>query len=286
MIVGAAAITTNGTWFAGGGYQGFWKNDNLRYTGFAGYGRVIMDYYGLGSDMPLQFEQDVFVFMQQMNFRMGSSDFFIGGKYMLSKIYIPIEFPEEDQAIQDNYEEDLELINSGLSIVTELDRLNHFLSPTDGYKIHLSYDQNMELLGSDRNWGTFNAYGHFYYPINDWWIHAFRFESHLSTGSPPFYAYPYVSLRGIPALRYQGEYTAVVETEQYINIAKRWGVVGFAGLGSAFKSLEDRDNNEVVWNAGTGLRFLASRSMGVKIGVDVARGPEDWALYFTVGSSW
>ncbi|MCK5679090.1 MAG: hypothetical protein KAH72_11530, partial [Flavobacteriaceae bacterium] len=38
IIAGAAGITTNGTWFAGGGYLGFWKNDKIRYTGFSGYG--------------------------------------------------------------------------------------------------------------------------------------------------------------------------------------------------------------------------------------------------------
>jgi hypothetical protein len=48
-----------------------------------------MDYYGLGADNPVQFEQNVFMFLQQMNFRIGDSDFFLGGKYQLSQIKIP-----------------------------------------------------------------------------------------------------------------------------------------------------------------------------------------------------
>ena len=66
MIVGATGLTTNGTWFAGGGYLGFWKDDNLRYTGFTGYGQVTMDYYGFGEDNPVQFDQNVFMFLQQI----------------------------------------------------------------------------------------------------------------------------------------------------------------------------------------------------------------------------
>jgi len=116
MIVGAAGLTTNGTWFAGGGYLGFWKEDDLKYTGFIGYGEVIMDYYGLGADNPVQFEQNVFMFLQQMNFRIGDSDFFLGGKYQLSQIKIPEKRAEELGVDAD----DFDVLNSGISLIAEL----------------------------------------------------------------------------------------------------------------------------------------------------------------------
>ena len=59
---------------------------------------------------------------------------------------------------------------------------------------------------------------------------GFRVESLLATGNTPFYALPYVSLRGIPALRYQGELTILAKTEQAFNLTYRWRVVGFAGI--------------------------------------------------------
>lgn len=282
MLAGIAGLTTNNTWIVGGAYLGFWNQDKIRYRGFTGYGNIIMDYYGLGPERPIQFNQDAFFLSQELGFRIGKSNFFLGGKYQLSTIYIqPNIFPKGSIDLGDL----LKTVNSGISAIAEFDNLNHFISPTKGYKLHLSYDQNLEALGSGKNWGTLNLDINMYLPINEWWIPAFRIESHVSTGSPPFYAYPYVSLRGIPALRYQGDATLVLETEQLFNVAKRWGIVGFTGLGTALSSVKDNDN-EVVWNAGSGIRFLASRSMGVKIGMDVARGPEDWAYYFTIGSSW
>ncbi len=282
MIVGAAGLTTNGTWFAGGGYLGFWKEDNLKYTGFIGYGQITMDYYGFGQDNPLQFEQDVFMFLQQMIFRIGSSDFFLGGKYQLSQIKIP-EKRAEDFGVD---ADDFNLLNSGISLIAEFDNLNNFLSPTDGTIIHLSYDQNLEFLGSNRNWGTVNYFSHFYYPVNDYWIPSLRLASQVATGNPPFYAFPFVDLRGVAALRYQGKLTMVAETEQLINFAKRWGAVGFTGIGAAFKSLDDLVNEDIVWNVGVGARYLASESLGVKIGADIARGPEDYAFYISIGSAW
>lgn len=279
MVIAAGGLTSNGTWFAGGGYLGFWKEDNIRYSGFSGYGNITLDYYGFGGDNPVTFDQNVFMFMQQALFRFRESDFFLGGKYQLSKITIPTGDKDLDS-------DDLDLWNSGISVISEYDNLNNFLSPTDGIKYHLSYDQNLEVLGSQRDWGSLNFYTHIYLPINEKWIPAFRVEATLATGSPPFYAYPYVNLRGIPALRYQGKFALVTETEQLYNISKKWGIVGFTGFGAAIDSVDEKLRNELVWNAGAGVRYLVLKDMGLKIGADLARGPEDWAFYITVGSAW
>ena len=283
IIAGAAGITTNGTWFAGGGYLGFWKNDNIRYTGFSGYGQITLNYYGFGSENPITFDQNVFMFMQQMLFRFKESDFFLGGKYQLSKITIPID---DDIDTADFDTDDLALWNSGVAIIAEYDNLNNFLSPTKGIKFHLSYNQNLEALGSQRDWGILNFYTHAYFPVNEKWIPAFRVETNLITGSPPFYAYPYVSLRGIPALRYQGKFAVVAETEQLYNISSKWGIVGFTGLGAAIDSVDEKLKNELVYNYGAGVRYLILKDLGLKIGADLARGPEDWAFYMSIGSAW
>lgn len=108
----------------------------------------------------------------------------------------------------------------------------------------------------------------------------------LATGNTPFYALPYVSLRGIPALRYQGEWTVLAETEQALDITYRWGVVAFAGIGTAFNTFDKMEAGDIACNAGGGFRYLIARSLGLKMGIDNARGPEDWALYVVFGSSW
>jgi len=41
-----------------------------------------------------------------------------------------------------------------------------------------------------------------------------------------------------------------------------------------------------VWNAGGGFRYLTAREFGLQMGVDVARGPEQWAIYVVFGNSW
>ncbi|MDH3323119.1 MAG: BamA/TamA family outer membrane protein, partial [Flavobacteriaceae bacterium] len=175
---------------------------------------------------------------------------------------------------------------NGFSIISEYDNLNNSLSPTNGMKIHFGYNQNLEILGGRTNWGKLSFYSHFYVPVSEKWIPAFRIESNLATGNPPFYAYPYIKLRGIPALRYQAELTVLAETEQLYNINQRWGIVGFTGMGAAISSVDETISNEFVWNAGAGVRYVILKDLGIKVGTDLARGPEAWAFYVSVGSSW
>jgi len=274
----AGGITSNGTWFGGAGYAGYWKQDRLRYTGFIGYGEINLDYYGFGGE-PIEFSQQAFVFLQQLMFRISDSDYFIGGNLRFSKIQIPIE-------IEDIVDDELDIWNNGFTIISEYDNLNNSFSPTAGKKLHLSYNQNLEILGSQSNWGRLFFYSHFYFPVNEKWVPALRIESNLATGKPPFYAYPYVKLRGIPALRYQAEFTILAETQQLYNIRPRWGVVGFAGIGAAISSVDETITNQFVWNVGGGARYLLLKDLGIKAGMDIARGPEDWAFYISLGSAW
>jgi len=280
IIAAAAGLTSNGTWLVGGGYIGFWNEDKIRYRGAVGYGDINLEYYGISSK-PVSITLNTFLFLQQLNFRLGKSNFFLGAKYQLAKVIIPIF---KDSELIDPI--DLKSVNSGISVIAEFDNLNNFLSPTKGVRVHLSYDQNLEVLGSTRDWGKINFFTHIYYPVNKLWIPALRLESKFATGKPPFYAKPFVSLRGVPALRYQGDFTMLAETEQLFNITHRWGIVGFTGIGAAFDYIDNMESDELVWNAGAGFRYLIARALGVKMGVDIARGPEDWAFYVTLGTAW
>lgn len=279
--------TANNTWFAGLGYFGFWKEDRVRYRGIIGYGSVNLKYYGAGnpilSKYPVKFNIDAFFLIQQAIFRINKSNFFLGGKYQFSKSKVTLFKDSEIPVIN---ERDFDLIASGVSIISEYENFNNLFSPTKGIRIHLSYDQNLKVLGSDRDYGLITLFSHLYFPVKKVWVPGIRFESLLSLGDAPFYALPFISLRGVPAFRYQGEMTVLLETEQLFNIKSRWGVLGFAGVGTTIKSLETMEKGDTAWNVGVGFRYLIARMLGMKMGIDVARGNEDWAFYIVMGSSW
>ena len=54
-----------------------------------------------------------------------------------------------------------------------------------------------------------------------------------SSNGTPFFLRPFVQLRGVPAMRYQGDKVASVELEARWQFSGRWSVVVFGGAGSA-----------------------------------------------------
>jgi hypothetical protein len=277
--------TENKTWFAGAGYFGFWKDDHIRYRGVAGYGDVNLRYYGKGSDFlnshPANFSIKAFGFVQQATFRIRESRFMLGGKYVFTKTKV---YAFEDSKLPWVDTKEFDLTNSGAGLIVEYENLDNIFSPNKGFRGNITYNQYLEIIGSDRNFGKITGFALYYLPLfAGKWISGFRLESQMATGNPPFYAYPFIYLRGIPAMRYQGKYTALAETEQLVMLTRRWGVNGFAGYGMTFN---DNKNGNTTWNAGVGFRYLIARVMGLRMGIDVAMGPEEWAFYVVFGSSW
>ena len=103
---------------------------------------------------------------------------------------------------------------------------------------------------------------------------------------PPFYLMPSINLRGIPAARYQGKTTLVVETEQRFDLDGRWSVLGFAGYGKTISPDESLFESQDVYSVGTGFRYLLARAFKVRTGIDVAWGPDSFGWYIVFGHNW
>ena len=104
--------------------------------------------------------------------------------------------------------------------------------------------------------------------------------------NPPFWAVPFIEMRGIGSLRYQGDNIFVAEIEPRWDITSRWSLVGFIGSGWANDDITDFDDASAEIAGGVGFRYLAARRLGMRVGLDVARGPEDTVVYLQVGSGW
>ncbi len=277
--------TQNHTWFVGAGYFGFWKDDHIRYRGAAGYGDVKLKYYGRGDGLldknPANFTIKAFGLVQQAEFRIADTRFMVGGKYIFTKTRVTAF---EDSKLPFVDPQEFDLTNSGIGLLAEYENLDNMFSPNRGLRFLVAYDQYLELLGSDRNFGRLTSFALYYLPvIQNRWVSGFRAEFQMAIGDPPFYAYPFLILRGVPAMRYQGKYTFLLETQQNVSITRRWMVDGFGGYGQTFnKKIE----GYLAWNAGVGFRYLIARALGLRMGIDVARGPETWAFYIVVGNAW
>lgn len=102
----------------------------------------------------------------------------------------------------------------------------------------------------------------------------------------PFFGCPFVNLRGIPAMRYQGETVVTAEAEFLWGFTPRWTIAFFAGVATTSSIDIFGSSREDVAAGGVGFRYRIARKLGMQVGLNVARGPEDTSIYLTVGSAW
>jgi hypothetical protein len=120
-----------------------------------------------------------------------------------------------------------------------------------------------------------------------------RLEAKSTQGDVPFYDLPYVAMRGVPIFRYLGEHVVTTEAEVRWDVTDRWSVVGFAGAGAVASELKDLpeqlgqlDFRQDVVSGGIGFRYLIAKSLGLRVGIDLAWSDDEGSLYVTVGSAW
>ena len=95
-----------------------------------------------------------------------------------------------------------------------------------------------------------------------------------------------MKLRGIPALRYQGERVGVAEIEGRYNFSSKWAMIGFAGKGWVSSNIPIIETKQSIYNFGLGGRYKIFDAQNIWVGIDIARGPEDFAWYIQVGQAW
>jgi len=285
-IMGGA--TLNGTWAAGLFHAGFWKNDRIRYMGAVAKTNANIGFYGSGNAGLQDIEEvnlnmDAWIIAQQLKFRLGKTNFFAGGRYLLLKTYntfeIPLDIPEFSGTEQSS-------TLSEATLKLELDSRNNVFTPTNGVFFGLAGTYSDTWMGGEDLYGRIGVTLIGYLPAGSKLVAGIRYESNYTLGNVPFYARPIVVLRGAPMMKYQNNNTTLLETEVTYNVYKRWFISGFTGIGNAFEDLQNFSEGKSVTTIGSGFRYLVARKLGTSMGMDFGFSQDDFAFYIVFGTAW
>jgi len=299
----AVAVTGNDSWFAGGGHMGFFKQGRIRYMGGGGYGDVNLDFFGFGEvnlTRPIELNTRAAAVIQSLRFKLGELPLFAGPTQRfvsasisprnlgdLSGDFLPPELQEEWQELVTQLLTQ-DVVMSALGVVIELDTRDNFFSPRQGYYAQLEHLWYRDFLGSDIEYQLTTLRSHNYWNISDSLRTGLRLDVDYADtdGLLPPFATPGIVLRGIPAMRYQGNIVTVAEIELGWQIDDRWALLGFAGAGWAANSGSQLRDAASRTTRGAGFRYLIARRYGFEMGLDIARGPEDTIFYIQAGTAW
>lgn len=299
MTVGFGAYTLNNTWMAGSGRMGSISKWGIRYTVGAGYANVNMNYYfdldKINNDVEFEFNIRAIPIYMSVTKQLKNPRFTIGVQYLFMHNAVKLKSDhgqsgELIQKLEDKIGDYISDRVSGniakLGLKIAYDSRDNTFTPNKGIKTYLSADWSNPIVGSDYKYGQFEGAFYYYFPLLHNLITGTRLDMQRVVGNQPFYLAPFIDMRGIPAARYAGNTTALAELEERWDFTKRWSIVAFAGGGKAFDKFDDFKGAQWAWAYGGGFRYLMARKLNLRMGVDLANGPEGFAYYLVFGSSW
>jgi hypothetical protein len=218
-----------------------------------------------------------------VRYRFGESRFWAGLGYMFARTGVTVEAPENIPMIP-GYDDAANV--GGLTLAGTWDTRDNFFTATRGTYIDASFAPYGKLLGGDNNFERVALAVIQYAALPYDFYFGVRGDVAAAFGDAPFYLKPYVSLRGVPVMRYQGEEVAMLEAELRWQFWKRFSLVGFTGAGVAWNDFERLDNTQTVFSGGGGFRYELARAYGIHMGADIAFSRDTTAIYIQVGGAW
>jgi hypothetical protein len=278
----AAAYTDKGTWGVGLGHSASWAKDTIRYSGVIGYANVVSEFWFL--NRPFEFTLAGAVLTQDIKFRLGKGNFFLGGKLSWLDTDVKVKVDIDDVPIDLS---DREVQDLGLALQAAYEGRDNMMTPNSGQYVHLTAWKYFESQFSDFAYLKAGLDVQSFHPLAaDKLVLGLRLKLDAVDGEPPFWAYPWITLRGVAALRYQNERTAVIDSELRWNFAERWAAVGFLGTGATEGDAPQYVDEKGITAGGIGGRYLYRPQDSLWVGVDLARGPEETIFYIQVGHAW
>ena len=286
--IGAVA-TENGTRGAFAGDASRWMDGRLRTQFGGGGGRINLDFYGLGVDrasldQAVRYTLQFTTAIAQANWQLApKSPWSLGLRY----VYADVEPRLRDDPVFPGLADRVRVKVSAPTAVAEFDTRDNIFTPTRGAYSESSLLASRESLGSNVDFERFEQILMGWYPLSRELTLGARGNYAWSSAGAPFFLRPFVILRGVPAMRYQGDQMASLEAELRWQFYGRWSIVGFGGYGATRTTSRDVFSaTRSVGSGGVGFRYELARKFNLHAGLDVAHSAGTTAVYLQVGNAW
>jgi hypothetical protein len=286
---GMGMYTGNKSWMVAGFRSATLIKLKILYRVMAAYGDMNLSFYenmpnGDDIEFKLNFRSTIFYTQWLKQFK--NAKWSAGPQYLF--LNSDITLPDLNLNLPPSFvkPKDIKSTVSQLGGAIQFDGRDNIFTPDKGVRIQSDFFWSDDAIGSDYDAWRVNLSAIGYYPLSKKLIGGLRIEGEQAFGSPPFYLLPGINLRGIPAARYMGKTSIVTEAEFRWDVYRRWSLMAYGGLASAFNDWDQAFAKPVVYSYGSGFRYLLARKFKLRMGIDVAKGPEQWAYYIVFGSNW
>lgn len=272
------AVTGNGSWGGGIMRSGSYANGRWLYDVAATTGLAVLDFHPGNRDMALRYNNDIDYIGLKTRYRFGDSGFSLGPSLRWRRNDINLDTEDQFPRIEELAERKIELVSLGVE--AHFDNRDNPLTPTSGVNVVAEFQRFDDAFGSDADFNTASIFGAWFHSWNAWTLGAMA-DALLASEDAPFFMQPDINLRGLARNRYTGDRVVSSEIELRRQLTSRWAAVGFGGYGHTFGGDEAHAS---TW--GGGVRYRIARKLGLDVGLDYAKGPEEDVFYIQFGHAW
>jgi len=173
---------------------------------------------------------------------------------------------------------------SAIGLVLFADTRNNAFSPSRGGYYKLSVLTARPWLGSEFSFDRWILDLRHYVSLGERFVLALQVYANAVRGDPPFTAIPALggdnTMRGYYEGRYRDNFYGAMQGELRVQLARRWGVVGWLGAGDVAASLSDFGLKQIKPTFGIGVRFALDPEELLNMRADFARGRDSQGIYF------
>ena len=280
--------TENGTSGVMAGDVRHWLDDRMQTLIGIVHASINLDFQGIGQDQALEndprtYNMETIAGVAQAKYRLGDTRAWLGIGYALANTTIEFDVLPTITSLP-NFQRQSRV--GGITPSFSYDSRDNIFTPSQGQYLNVSAGLFSRALGSDTDFQRVNLTGIHYLPLNSNLTLGLLGSATFSFGDVPFYLRPFILMRGVAAMKYQGESSAQIEAELRWQFWQRFSLVGFAGAGSSWNDFEHFEKKQNVATGGFGFRYELARKYGMHMGLDIAYGPDGPAYYIQFGSAW
>jgi len=298
-VGGGGMYTDNGSWTVGLGGSFNLNADSWKFKGGLAFFDITVPFYGIGNEAG---DEEQSIDMNEKGWVAGVKGLRrIAGKWYggLSYGFASLNTSFDNDTDPPVGFEDPPLMGLGestiasLGLISERDSRDNQFAAYQGSFFQLTWNVADEVVGSDFDYQSIKANYNLYRRIkknSDAMIIAGRVSACATPGDTPFYALckfgQNFDLRGYVGGRYRDKALLAIQGELRWSFTKRWGAVGFLGVGGVGESLSDFDRDNSLPAAGVGVRFSISPENRLNVSLDWAVGKDNDYVYIYVGEAF
>ena len=281
--------TDNKSWAAGAFHDGNWANDTYRYRVFLMAGDFNLKFYGIGDDSlflnrPVGYDMKALVLGSRLLRRVpGTQSWYVGAEYQYMETEIGFnlsgltpQLPDVSRPIQ----------SAGMGLVALHDSRDDNYYPRHGHLFQFKWSDYGETWGGDYEYSNLTSFYNQYMPLASDTTLALRANLQHNNGDAPFFALPFLDMRGFSRDRYRDQNTLSLHAEVRHKFLPRWGMVLFSEAGWHAEKTSTLIKGDAITSYGAGLRWQVTEDKAMHFAVDVAYSDGDAVTYIRVGEKF